>query len=539
MGKKKKRRKAIPAPPQSGGKGGKSKQQVKARNLLAQGDLQGAQALYREIMEKRPKNPEALSHMGMILQKQGRAQEALGYLEKAIKAGGGDAIQYTNLGIVQNSLGRTEEAIESYRQALKHDPKDLHALNNLGGLCASRRDYEAAVEQFRQADTVQPNHPVILNNLGSALRGLGEMENALQRYRQAIALQPRYAEAYANAGSVLVGLGHLKEGLQSLRQAIAIKPDYADAHFFLALGLLLTGDYADGFAEYEWRVKCPGFNYPLEPDAVKEADELSGKTVHVLTEQGYGDAIMMARYLPELQRRGARVHLHCQAELLRLFTTLEGIHVSTEPYQQIRRSAEEPILLIMSLPHIFGTTPETIPTPQTYLRADPLAASAWPARLAPEKLKVGLAWAGRPTHQNDRNRSIPLEAFAPLAEVEGVEFVSLQKSEHAAATAAPPPGMMLHDWTAELGDFADTAALIEQLDLVISVDTAAAHLAGAMGKPAWVLLPHVPDWRWGLGGETAPWYPHLRLFRQPAPGDWASVTTWLSRGLAELKPASP
>ncbi len=359
---------------------------------------------------------------------------------------------------------------------------------------------------------------------------------SIAAHRRAIALKADFPEAYTNLGNALKGQGNIAAAIAACRQAIALNPDLPDAHHNLSLTLLLNGEFAEGWREYEWRwqtkqLRPRGFAQPLW-----SGEAVDGRVLLLHAEQGYGDMIQFCRYVPLVAARG-RVVLEAPRALVRLFSGLAGVErivVQGDPLPAFDLHCP-----LLSLPRAFATTLETIPGGVPYLGTDPAQVSAWRDRLAGlARLRVGLVWAGEPRATDrirgavDRRRSISLGHFARLAGVGGIAFVSLQKGEAAAQTRSPPPGLRLHDWTGELEDFADTAALIAALDLVISVDTAVVHLAGALGKPVWLLNRFDTDWRWLLDREDSPWYPTLRLFRQHRPGDWAGV---LERVAAALR----
>jgi hypothetical protein len=318
----------------------------------------------------------------------------------------------------------------------------------------------------------------------------------------------------------LADTGEFDASMDAARQAIALQPDASTAHFNLGLTLLLKGQLAEGFKQMQWRFKTPEMRSfrPKLAQPLWDGSDLPGQQILLYGEQGLGDIIMFSRYAPLVASRGARVLLMVPPPLVSLMQTLDGVESvipATQPLPDFDVHAP-----LMSLPMIFGHDESTIPSKAPYLRADPVRAEAWKSRLADHlhQRAVGLAWAGNPKHRNDRNRSVPPAQLAPLAAVQSVAWVSLQKE----ASSSDRPNLPLLDWTSQLSDFADTAALIHNLDLVITVDTAVAHLAGAIGKPTWLLLPYVPDWRWMLNRADSPWYPSMRLFRQTQRGDWSA-----------------
>jgi tetratricopeptide (TPR) repeat protein len=346
-------------------------------------------------------------------------------------------------------------------------------------------------------------------------------------------LNPTVAEVHNNLGIALAGRGKIDEAITAHRRSIALKPQLAKAHHNLGIALLTRGDFQEGWAEYEWRWKCEGVPRLLRNFSQPQWDggPLEGRIILLHAEQGFGDAIKFIRYVPLVAQRGGRVIIVCFAELERLFQAMPGAWQIVGPGHAL--PAFDLHAPLLSLPRILETTLSNIPRAVPYLQADADQATKWKHRLSvyPPCVNVGLVWAGRPTQRNDRNRSVQLARFAPLGQVAGIRFFSLQKGTAAAEAKAPPEGIELVDWTEDLKDFADTAALIANLDIVISVDTAVAHLAGAMGKPIWALLSSVPGWHWMLEREDSPWYPSMRLFRQPSLGDWDSVFKRLAEAL--------
>jgi cytochrome c-type biogenesis protein CcmH/NrfG len=433
-----------------------------------------------------------------------------------------------------HQAGRLRQAEEAYRQILARQPNHADAIHNLGVISLQSGRNDAAVQLIRQAIAINPNYPEAHSNLGNVLADMDRLDEAIAAYRQAIALNPGLAEAHNNLGNALREKGQSGEAVAAFRRAIAINPDFPEAHRNLSLALLLDGDFQAGWEEYEWRWKCKDIA-PARKFAQERWDggPLEGRTILLHAAQGFGDSIQCIRYLPLVRERGARIIIECYSELERLFEPIAG------ECQLVVRGQPLPAFDLHcpmeSLPRAFRTNLTNIPQSVPYLHADAEEAGKWHRRLADVggDVKVGLAWGGNPIHKNDRNRSMKLVNLAPLGQAAGVKFFSLQKGAPAAEAKSPPPGLELVDWTEELGDLADTAALIANLDLVIAVDTVVVHLAGAMGKPVWTLLPFIPAWRWLLGRQDSPWYPTMRLFRQERRGDWDGVVRQAAEALAD------
>lgn len=528
----------------------------------ARGRVADAEALYRRVLDAMPRHVEALNNLAAICGETGRLDEAAALCTRALEAEPDCADVLNTLGIVLRRLGRLEDAVARYRQALVADPAHGGALGNLGlALRALGRHGEAA-EALRRAAEFQPNSASARLNLGNALRGAGKPDEAEAAYRDAITLKPGYAQAHCNLGSLLRDLGRLDEAEDELetalehdprlvdahynlgnaykergryraaaeayRAALRVDPDHVSGHWNLSHVLLLEGQFAEGFDEYEWRWRLPimgshGFSGPQWDVSAKP-----GAPVFVHAEQGFGDAIQFVRYVPMIAARGHKVTLCVRPPLHRLFAGLDCADVVTEPSDGSHVGYHCPML---SLPRAFGTRLDTIPNEVPYLRADPHGVARFRSRLSGDDLKVGLVWRGNPEKTGDAQRSLAPDLLKPVLEVEGVRFVSLQKEPVAGDLDGIRRTSRCDDWSAELGDFADTAALIEALDLVISIDTAVAHLAGALAKPVWVLLPFVPDWRWLSAREDSPWYPTACLFRQASPGDWPGAIARLAEAL--------
>jgi len=443
-----------------------------------------------------------------------------------------------NLGVLFQEMGQSNKAVDCYRQALQFKPDLAPAWGNLGvALRDTGRGLEAVVS-LRQALHLQPGEPDVLNNLGNTLLAQQQHAEAIACFRDALRRAPANPGIHLNLGNALRASGRVGEAVQSLRQALELRPDFAEAHWDLAFALLLQGDFIQGFQEYEWRWRRPDFPRRQFASPLWLGEDLAGRTLLVHSEQGAGDNIQFLRFLAQLPEHGARVMLECPPSLAALFESVAGVS------QVIPRGDPLPAVdchvPLLSLPHRLGVTPETIPAATPYL---------WPpasrrVRLPPPRseegvrLTVGLAWRGNPQHPNDRQRSIPLASLEPLFAVPGVDFYNLQVAPgpQFAGEAAHQPTLIPLEGL--LHDYAATASAIAQLDLVISPDTSLAHLAGALGRTAWVLLPFAPDWRWMLQGDDTPWYPTLRLFRQTAPGDWAAVIHRIRDALLERVRAS-
>jgi len=531
--------------------------------LKANDQLDDAIAAFRQAIALKPDFAAAHSNLAIALQDHGQFNAALAACRQALALQPNSPEAHNNFGIALRERGLLDDARAAFQQALTLQPDFPEAHCNLGLTLHDQGQLDAAIAAHRQALALQPNFPEAHNNLGQALKDQGELDAALAAYRQALALKPNFPEACRNLATILKEHGELEAARAAYHQAIALKPAFAEAHSDLALLLLWQGDFSAGFLEYEWRWKCPNFRpfYRSFPQPQWDGSPLAGRTILLHAEQGLGDTLQFCRYVPLVAAQGGRIILACQPELHRLLQNVPSLGF----HQLLSRGQPLPTFDVhcplLSLPHVLHTTLETIPCEVPYLRADPalvqhchnkLAATCTdpteprvetrgqptPVPAPNRRVKVGLAWAGLPTHPNDIHRSLTLAAFAPLAAVPNITFYSLQKGKRASDAADPPPGMHLVDLTPDLHDFADTAALIANLDLIISVDTSIVHLAGALAKPVWTLLPFLPDWRWLQDRPDSPWYPTMRLFRQQTqeqePADWPAVLTQVAAALGQF-----
>jgi len=541
--------------------------------LYQQGDPSQAMDLIKKALAINPAIAEAYSNLGAVLAALGKTDEAVTAHRRAIGLKPDFPAAHYNLGNALTALGKLEEAVDAYERAITIQPKYPKAQYNLGNALATLGRTEEAVAAYRHAVAARTDYPEAYgalasglktlgkfdeavdclrhaiarnpkiadwhNNLGVALAALGQTNEAVAAYHRAIATRPEYAEAHHNLGNAFTTLGKMDEALASYRRAIAINPDYADAHGALSLILLSLGELRQGFSEYRWRWKAanfpeqmPGLSCPLW-----EGENLSGKAILVHCEQGYGDSLQFIRYVKLLSRMADRVMVVTEQPLVNLFRSIPDIEVLTT-YED---TCDFHIPL-MCLPRLFGTTLDAIPDEVPYLAADSEKAAHWAERLSNYAgyMKVGLVWAGDSRKHDpdanaiDRRRSVTLQKFAPLAVSANLQFFSLQKGEPSTQAADAPHGMQLVDMTSDLHDFEDTAALVTNLDLVITVDTSVAHLTGALAKPVWILSRFDGCWRWLNGREDSPWYPTVRLFHQRAPGAWDEVIERLAAELTKL-----
>jgi hypothetical protein len=402
---------------------------------------------------------------------------------------------------------------------------------NLGNLAEKRGDYIAAAANFRRAAALRPGFYQAHNNLGAVLLKAHDAQGARESFARAVALKPGEAEAHHNLANALAELEQYEEALAACRRATALDPNHAQANFAEAILLLVQGRLREGFEKYEWRWKL-GTLVPRQfPVPLWNGEDLAGRTILLHGEQGYGDTIQGLRYVPLVAARGARVVLEVPPPLARLAASVPGVAELVAAGQALPRfDLSCPML---SLPRAFATTLETIPAEVPYLSPPAEALSQWRERLAGAGPRIGIAWAGSPLHRSDAQRSIDIETLAPLLEMKGPRWYALQVGERAGDLARLPTGGVT-DLSPHLTDFAETAAAIAHLDLVVTVDTALAHLAGALNRPAWVMLRSRPDWRWLLEREDTPWYPSLRLFRQREREDWAQVVARVTAALGNL-----
>jgi Tfp pilus assembly protein PilF len=504
--------------------------------LQLQGQIEPAVACYQQVLRRNPTSTRALTNMGVALQGQGQLKTAIDCFRQALALDPGSSEALLNLGVALKEQGQFEEAADCLEDAIQRMPISAVAYNNLGLIRHEQGQFEVALQHYRRALQLRPDYAKAHSNLGVLLQAQGQLADAVAHLQHALRLQPDYIEAYCNLGVMLQAQGHVEDAIATFERALQYKPDFVQAHWNRAVAWLLSGNFQQGWREYEWRWRRPDSPPPAFSQPRWDGTPFPQQTLLIYAEQGLGDTIQFVRYLPRVAACGQHVVLACQPALVRLLRTCPG--VQTLVVKDRSEMACQPFDLyipLLSLPGLFATTAATIPADVPYMTAEPELVQQWRTRLgAEEAFRIGLVWAGNPSHKNDRNRSCSLATLAPLAHFPHLALFSLQTGTATGQLDQPPPGMVLHDVGRQLGDFADTAAVIAHLDLVITVDTAVAHLAGAMGKPVWTLLPFAPDWRWGQHSAHTPWYPTMRLFRQPAPGAWEAVCQSVVEALTTL-----
>ena len=553
-----------------------------AGQAYAQGNFHLARTLYEEILAVEPARSEALHVLGVIAGRSGDWAQAAEFLGRAGATDPGNADIHCDFGVTLKAQRRWREALACYERAIELRPRHAEAYSNRGNVLRELRQFEAALASYDRAIAISPKYAEAHYNRGVVLHDLQRLEDALasydravairpdhaaahcnrgvlqehlhlleaavQSYSQAVAIQPGFARALANRGNAQRALLQVDAAIDSCDRALAVAPGYAAAYQNRAVARLLAGDFERGWQDYEWRWKNAesalhrdyrAFTQPLW----RGEHGLEGRSILVHSEQGLGDTIQFCRYIPLLASRGASVIFEIPGSLMRLLAGLAGVA------ELISRGAALPRFdyhcPLMSLPLAFRTTLASVPAEVPYLRAEAERREYWRARLGERRRpRIGLVWSGgfRPDQPEvwsvNHRRNIPLAKLAPLGHSD-IEFYSLQKGQPAESELAQ---LNPRDWVGprpidcagELDDFADTAALIEQLDLVISVDTSTAHLAGALGKPVWILNRFDTCWRWLLARADSPWYPTAKLYRQAKPGDWDAVVEQLRNDIQRL-----
>lgn len=506
-----------------------------AAGHLSSGRLAEAETVGRHVLAQ-GEHPGALHLLAVVAERQGKSGEAFALLDRAVRLVLDHPPLNHQRALALRKLGRFAEAADAFRRLLALDPGHTDGHAQLGIVLHALGDLAGAETAFRHAAALAPMDPALHANVGGIQRCRGNPDAAVHT-RTALMLDPGYADAAYNLGVGWMQARRVRKAVQAYRRAIAVRPEHTEAHWNLSLALLALGELDEGWREYEWRWRRPETPPPAIAQPRWQGEGIAGRTILLHAEQGHGDTLQFVRYAPLVAARGARVLLVCQSALVRLLAGMPGVAGVRSTMDALPDFDLH--CPLMGLPLVFRTTLETIPTDVPYLCADPAQGAVWRDRFAGERRpRVGLVWAGDArlgdpmANAVDKRRSVSLEALAPLTLAGDMAFVSLQKGPPAVQACTPPPGMALTDLMGAVADFADTAALVEQLDLVITVDTAVAHLAGALGKPVWVLSRFDGCWRWLLERDDSPWYPTMRLFRQESPGEWGPVIARVSEALS-------
>ena len=505
-----------------------------ARLLIARNQHEPAMRLLQRAAQVAPDHPEAHFWLGVCSAQLDYLERAAAAFRRHLELKPDHAEGFGRLATVLTRLSRHPQAVAAAERAVALAPHLADAWNNLGWCFEQSGQTDQAIGHYRRAVALNPSFVMALGNLGSLLDKQGETDEAIALFEKARAVDGRHVEVLNSLAGLYSRAGRYADALATAEAALAVRPHDASARGHRALALLSFGRYEEGFREYEWRWECKDFTTPVrqfdQPRWTGKTDP-SGRTILVHSEQGFGDNIQFARYLPLLAARGANVVVEAPVALCGLMQTVPGVaRVVAAGVRPPPFDLQAPLL---SLPHAFGTGLQSVPAEVPYFRVPADRSAAWRQRLklVPDRLNVGLVWRGN-SKPNPR-RSIPLNELAPLAD-ENVQFVSLQVGSQGDEADSPPTGMRLLDLRQEIRDFVDAAAIIEQLDLVITIDTAAAHLAGALARPTWTLLIAAADWRWlQPPREDTPWYPTMRLFRQTRAGSWAEVVGRVAGALRE------
>jgi len=503
--------------------------------LHGSGRLQEAEQVYRQVLAAAPGHADSLHMLGVLATQCGQPQAAVACIDQAIALNPSAVMFHVNRANALLALGQLDAALEGCQAALRLKRNSAEACQVMGHVLSDLGRPEQAIAAYREAMRHKPDLPDINNNLGLALRQAGALEEAAAALEEAVRRAPQDEQAQSNLAGVLKELGRLADAEGRYRAALRQHPEDPMLHFNLGIVLLLAGRLEEGWDEYEWRFRAGAAHLPHCDPLQWTGDPLKGRTLLVRAEQGMGDTIQFCRYIPMLAAQ-TPVVLEVQPGLERLLS-----HDMGQARIVSVGSPLPPVDLyvpLLSLPRLLGMPAPAPP----YLTAEADRVARWRDRIGTHGLKIGIAWQGNPTSAAERGRSIPLREFLPLAQVPGARLISLQKYHGLDQLAAAPAEMRIEtlgdDFDAGDGAFVDTAAVMQSLDLVVTSDTSVAHLAGALGRTAWLGVQLVPDWRWLLHGEVSPWYPTMRLFRQKAPRDWSDVFRRMAAALAEKEPLS-
>jgi tetratricopeptide (TPR) repeat protein len=496
---------------------------------------------FEKSLRLQPLDASSHVNLGNALHALGRHREAVDSFRRALELRPGHAGAHNNIGMALNALGSATEASAHFRAALKIEPRFVAARFNLANTLDATGQHEPAVAEFEAVLAMQANLPPALFGLGNALASLGRHEEARPRFERAVGLDPNFALAWLSLGAAHHALGAYDAAVRAFDQALRLRPDLPMAHMNRGVTLLTLGDFKRGLPEYEWRLENVTASTATTSAATPAAtplprwngEPIDGRTLFVHAEQGFGDTLQFVRFVEVVAKRAVRVVLEVQPQLVSLLAPAAEQWRVTLIAQGAPRPRADLQCPLLSLPFALGAALDTIPARTPYLHAPGVSRRAWRGSLGGQaKRKIGLAWSGRA--QRQENRSLPLAALEPLFALEGIDWIVLQPSlsdDDRAALDAHPRAKHIHRFDERIRDFADTAAIIERLDGVVSIDTSIAHLTGALGKPLWLMLPFAADWRWFTRDPRSPWYPSARLVRQPRPGAWTDVVEEIAAAL--------
>ena len=506
----------------------------KLANLLTkQGFLEEAVNAYRDTLRLTPGHKRAYNNLGNILHRKKEYSEAIEMYQLATEIDPDYAEAYNNLGNVYRSEDQLEQAANSYQDAIRIRPDYAEAYSNLGLTLIGQKRIDDAITACQRAISLSPSFPAAHNNLGLTFIETGDLDQAIAAYRRAIDLNPNYLAAYGNLSTALMAQGKVVEAIHKLRYALGIGPNHVELRTNYGMACLTVGDFENGWKDYEWRLQTESLHRDFS-SIPWTGQEILGATLLLYAEQGIGDTIQFIRFIPTVASLVKNIVIECHPVLKSLLDSAPICENVTDivvkggnlPYFDIHAS-------LMSLPYLLGIdSPDLIPNRLPYLET--LQTTTSLIGSCPKKKKIGIAWAGNPEHENDKYRSIPVQTFASIFSSSDCSFFSLQVGEQSKIFSSIQWGIDIVDCAPLINVFLDTASLVNQLDLVISVDSSVAHLAGAMGKPVWILLPANADWRWMMDRKDSPWYPTMRLFRQTRLGDWSDVFDAVKEALMEL-----
>jgi len=497
------------------------------------GELKRAEQLYQKFLFHYPNHPKALINLGNVSKDLGKYHKAISTYSKALRLQPNSTEIYYNLGIVLINIGKFREAEHSFELAIKMNPDFAGVYYYLGISQKGQGKNEDAIKNFSHAIQLNPELIEAYNELGLALKRVGEFEQAEKIFRKILDLDPNYAIVYNNLANLIQKQGRFSEAMNYYNCALDLIPNFCEALFSRSLLHLLKGNFEKGWLDFEYRWKLIDVHKKKFDKPQWKGESLTGKTIFLWAEQGLGDTIQFIRYVSLIKKSGSILVVQCHPYLLEILSSVEGIdRLISKDEDVLDFDFHIPLL---SLPGIFKTTLDTIPNDIPYINPPPEYKDKFHEIFDPhdKHFKIGIVWGGNPQNRRDYDRSCRLQYFQPLLELNDVSIFSLQKGQQARELDKYPDGR-INNLVQLLHNFADTAAVVMNLDLVITVDTAVAHLAGALGKQVWILLPFCPDWRWMLNRDDSPWYPTMRLFRQLKPGDWKGVFNQVKKALNKM-----